>query len=54
MVQYLEIKNWQIKVGYAVTTAYDTVASEALPAHCCVQAAELLAVMEACKIAEGQ
>ncbi|XP_043118057.1 uncharacterized protein LOC122361319 [Puntigrus tetrazona] len=42
------------RVGYAVTTAHATLASGALPAHCSAQAAELVALTEACKIAEGK
>ncbi len=42
------------RAGYAVTTAYATITSGALPAHCSAQAAELVELTEACKIAEGQ
>ncbi len=47
-------KTGKSRAGYAVTTAYETVASGALPVHCSAQAAELVALTEACKIAEGQ
>ncbi len=42
------------RAGYAVTTAYATITSGALPTHCSAQAAELVALTETCKIAEGQ
>ncbi len=42
------------RAGYAVTTAYATITSGALPTHCSAQAAELVELTEACKIAEGQ
>ncbi len=47
-------KTGKNRAGYAVATAYATITSGALPAHCSVQAAELVALTEACKIAEGQ
>ncbi len=47
-------KTGKNRAGYAVTTAYATITSGALPAHCSAQAAELVALTEACKIAEGQ
>lgn len=38
------------KVGYAITTEFDIVASGSLPSNYSAQAAELVAVTEECKI----
>ena len=38
------------KVGYAVTTEFDVVTSGSLPSHYSAQAAELVALTEACKL----
>ncbi|XP_029985484.1 uncharacterized protein LOC115415941 [Sphaeramia orbicularis] len=42
------------RVGFAVCTSVDTVSSGPLPSHYSAQAAELVALTEACKLAEGQ
>ncbi len=44
----------QNKVGYAVTTEFEVVASGSLPAHYSAQAAELVALTEACKLMAGK
>lgn len=44
-------QNW---VGYAVTTEFEVVASGALPLNYSAQAAELVALTEACKIMVGK
>ncbi|XP_030010479.1 uncharacterized protein LOC115433294 [Sphaeramia orbicularis] len=41
------------RVGFAVCTSVDTVSSGPLPSHYSAQAAELVALTEACKLAEG-
>ncbi len=49
-----EPKTGKNRAGYALTTAYATIISGVLPAHCSAQAAELVVLTEACKIAEGK
>ncbi len=44
----------QNKVGYAVTTEFEVVSSGSLPANCSAQAAELVALTEACKLMAGK
>ncbi|KAF7645098.1 hypothetical protein LDENG_00210290, partial [Lucifuga dentata] len=41
-------------VGYAVCSAHDTLKSNKLPSRFSAQAAELVALTEACKLAEGK
>ena len=42
------------KVGFAVVTPHETQASGSLPSHLSAQAAELIALKEACKQADGK
>ncbi|XP_048009377.1 protein NYNRIN-like [Megalobrama amblycephala] len=42
------------KVGYAVTTEFETLTSGTLPSNFSAQAAELVALAEACKLMEGK
>lgn len=42
------------RVGYAVVTDSEVLSSDSLPCHLSAQGAELLALTEACKIAEGK
>ncbi|XP_046904773.1 uncharacterized protein LOC124486931 isoform X2 [Hypomesus transpacificus] len=42
------------KVGYAVCSAHDTLVSGSLPSHLSAQAAELVALTEACRLAAGK
>jgi len=44
----------QNRVGYAIVTLHDTVKAEPLPRHLSAQAAELVALTEACKLAKGK
>ncbi|KAI2645689.1 Gag-Pol polyprotein [Labeo rohita] len=44
----------QNKVGYAITTEFEVVASGKLPSNYSAQAAELVALTEACKLMKGQ
>lgn len=44
----------QNKVGYAVTTEFETLKSDKLPSHYSVQAAELVALIEVCKLTEDK
>ncbi len=51
---YKDPQTGQNKVGYAVTTEFEVVASGSLPAHYSAQAAELVALTEACKLMAGK
>lgn len=42
------------RAGFAVCSDFDTLISRPLPSHMSAQAAELIALTEACKLAEGQ